>query len=356
MHCKKILTVSAIVALVTSCSIRNIKSNSQADDYTARIDSLIQTTTPRLFNGVILITQNGVTKYSKAFGYSDLAKKIPLKMDDNFRIQSNSKQITAVLVLKQVERGTIKLDDPVSAHLSDLKNTWADTVTVHEVLNMSAGIVAVGKPLAFKPGTNFRYSNPAYGLLQRIIRNVTGREFTAVADDLFKSLGMTNTYCYNLDKPNIGLINGYWISKDSFELVDFKAMNFTAESWANFVPAGGIISNAIDLNRWDTMLHEGHILHKKSYEQMTHSPVVDSDFAFSDGKSNYGYGVNIQEKPIKYIGHAGRGIGFTCLKIYVPSRKLDVIILENVYSRDDNAIYHFEKAIRQVVERSSLMR
>lgn len=327
------------------------------DDYSSKIDSLIQTTNPRRFNGVILITQKGKTKYSKTIGYSDFEKRIPLTLKDNFRIQSNSKQITAVLILIEVEKGNLSLDKPIKTYLTDLTQPWADTVTVHQLLNMSAGIVNLDKPLAFKPGTDFYYSNPAYGLLGRLIEKVTGKKYIEAANDLFKKLKMKNTFCYEIDKPNPGLIIGYWLSKDSTSLVDFKTLNFTNESWTNFVPAGGIISNAIDLNTWDTKLHSGKILQAKSYVSMVNSIIVDSDFTFSEKKSNYGYGVNInEEEPIKYIGHAGRGIGFVSLKIYVPSKKLDIIILENIYNRDTNIVYFFEKNIRQIVINSNLVK
>lgn len=327
------------------------------DDYSSKIDSLIQTTNPRGFNGVILITKKNKKKYSKTMGYSDLERKTPLTLRDNFRIQSNSKQITAVLILREVEKGNLSLDNPVKTYLTGLKQPWADTVTVHQLLNMSAGIVNTDKPLAFKPGTDFYYSNPAYGLLGRLIEQVTGKKYIELANDLFRELKMKNTYCYEMDKTNNGLINGYWVTKDSISLVDFKTFNFTNESWANFIPAGGIISNAIDLNIWDTKLHNGKILQTKSYVSMVNSTIIDSDFAFSEKKSNYGYGVNINEgEPVKYIGHAGRGIGFVSLKIYVPSKKLDIIILENIYHRDTNIVYHFEKKIRQIVMNSSLVK
>lgn len=325
------------------------------DDYSSKIDSLIQTTNPRSFNGVILITQKGKIKYSKTSGYADFEKKIPLTLKDNFRIQSNSKQITAVLVLREIEKGKLSLDNPIKTYLTDLKQQWADTVTVHQLLNMSAGITNLDKPLAFKPGTDFYYSNPAYGLLGRLIEKVSGKKYIEVANNLFKELKMKNTYCYEIDKTNNSLVNGYWLTKDSISLVDFKTLNFTNESWENFIPAGGIISNAIDLNTWDRRLHSGKILQNKSYIAMVNSPIIDSDFTFSETKSNYGYGVNInEEEPLKYIGHAGRGIGFVSLKIYVPSKKLDVIILENIYNRDTNIVYHFEKKIRQIVMNSSL--
>lgn len=79
---------------------------------------------------------------------------------------------------------------------------------------------------------------------------------------------------------------------------------------------------------------------------MTNSNIIDSDFTFSEEKSNYGYGININEaQPLKYIGHAGRGIGFVSLKFYVPTKKLCVIILENIYERDTNIVYHFQKKL-----------
>ncbi|MBK7869394.1 MAG: beta-lactamase family protein [Saprospiraceae bacterium] len=249
------------------------------------------------------------------------------------------------------------LDQPIKTYLADLKQQWADTVTVHQLLNMSAGIVNLEKPLAFKPGTDFYYSNPAYGLLGRLIEKITGKKYIEVANNLFKKLKMHNTYCYEIDKPNNGLINGYWLTKDSIELVNFKSLNFTDESWSSFIPAGGIISNAIDLNIWDTKLHNGEILQTKSYMSMINSPIIDSDFTFSEKKSNYGYGVNINEdEPIKYMGHSGRGIGFVSLKFYVPAKKLDVIILENTYYRDNTIVYHFEKEIRQIIMNSNLVK
>lgn len=341
-------------------SILYFSSNSYGqlkDDYSAKIDSLIQTTSPRNFNGVILITQKGKTKYSKVFGYSDIENKIPLTIKDNFRIQSNSKQITAVLILKEVEKGNIVLENPIKTYLPDLKQPWADTVTVNQLLNMSSGIVSLTEPLAFKPGTGFFYSNPAYGLLGRLIEKITGKKFKDVANKLFKELKMNNTYCAELDNPNIGLINGYWLTKDSINIVNIKGMNFTNETWTNFVPAGGIISNVTDLNIWDKKLHNGKILQKKSYVNMVNSTVINSDDTFSEKKSNYGYGVKInEEEPIKYIGHGGRGIGFVSLKFYIPAKKLDVIILENTYYRDDNIVYFFEKNIRQIVMNSNLVK
>ena len=61
-----------------------------------QIDSLILTKSAKTFNGVILVSENGQTKYLKNFGYSDIEKKELLKLNDQFVIGSISKQFTAV--------------------------------------------------------------------------------------------------------------------------------------------------------------------------------------------------------------------------------------------------------------------
>jgi D-alanyl-D-alanine carboxypeptidase len=53
----RLLTIF-IATLLVSCNGYGQKK----DNYSAKIDSLIKTTSPRSFNGVILITQKGKTK------------------------------------------------------------------------------------------------------------------------------------------------------------------------------------------------------------------------------------------------------------------------------------------------------
>jgi len=349
---------------ILSCNNKNSnpqeqeQAQLQVNDYAPKLDSLIQTTRPRTFNGVILITQNGETKYSKAYGHAHFKDRTPISLKDNFRIQSNSKQVTAVLLLKEVENGKIDLKSTIRKYLPDFKQTWADTVTVHQLLNMSSGIRSIDKPLLFEPGTAYKYSNAAYGLLGSIIERVTGKTYIELANNLFKSLAMTNTYCYEIGKTNQGLISGYEVASDQFKLVDFNARGITQEGWKAFIPAGGIISNAQDLNIWDTKLHTGKILKPTSYQLMINYNNTGQHDAFGDEKIGYGYGLRIYDKkPLKkHIGHAGRGIGFASIKFYVPEKNLDVIVLENVYNEDASIVYHFEKEIRKIVLNSSLVK
>lgn len=352
-----------LALLIISCNNKNKNKSDtnsikeQIDDYSAKIDSLIQTTNPRSFNGVVLITQNGETKYSKTYGYSNFDDKTPITLKDNFRIQSNSKQITAVLILKEVDNEKINLKSPISKYLPNINQTWADTVTVHQLLNNTSGITSINEPLLFDAGTEFYYSNAGYGLLGRIIEKVTGKEYIEVANNLFKKLEMHNSYCYELGKANNGLINGYRGTNNEFNLVDINTIVNSEEGWKDFIPAGGIISNVNDLNVWDKNLHNGKLLNPDTYKLMTNfNHTTDFFNVFGKEKVGYGYGVCISNKPLNNIGHGGKGIGFGSFKFYVPEKDLDVIVLENVYNEDSNIFFHFEREIREIVLNSNLVK
>lgn len=318
-----------------------------------RLDRLILDTTVRPFNGVILISQGSKSLYSRAHGFSNFETKTPIKLSDKFRIQSNSKQITAVLVLKQAERGTIDLNSPISTYLPELEQPWAKAVTVHQLLNMTSGIKSLDEDLLFPPGTDFYYSNPGYGLLGAVLQKVTGKSYLILADELFADLGMHNTHSYKFDSKS-DVIDGYVDSGDGLKRLDFEDINFSAESWERFAPAGGIISTAADLLLWDSKLHKGRLLSDAMYQKLSNYSILSPDVAFNSDKVGYGYGVTIDDKSAKkHIGHAGRGIGFASIKFYIPEDDICVIVLENVYMYDQNSnpemIYHFEREIRSLV-------
>lgn len=346
----------SFILLLFACKNENKNSNTKkeiVDDYSTKLDSLIETKNPRKFNGVILITKNGKTVYSKAQGYSDFENKKTISLNDNFRIQSNSKQITAVLILKEVEKGTIHLESPIKKYLPNLKQDWVDKVTVHQLLNMSSGIVDLEKPLIFEAGKGYRYSNPAYALLGRILERSTGKSFTELVNEEFKTLGMKNSYAYNFKGLNNKLINGHWLENDEIIQVQFYSLGFfTKETWKDFIPAGGMISNVKDLSIWDTKLHNGKILSPKYYNKMIDPTNRGPHASFDNDTIGYAYGLRVHDKhPKKHLGHGGRGLGFANIKIYIPDSDVNVIVLENIYCLDDNSkyVYYYENEIRKLI-------
>lgn len=324
------------------------------DDYSDKIDSLIQTTNPRNFNGVILITKKGETKYAKTFGYSDMEEKTPFTLDDKFMIMSNSKQITAVLILKEVEKKKIDLESSVRTYLPDLPQAWADTVTVHQLLNFSSGITSIDAPLSFKPGTNFLYGVTTYTMLSKILEKVTGEKFITLANNLFAELGMKNSSCYEEHQAQTQVLKGYVNTNNVFKI---RERQIQGQGWIDFIPAGGIISSANDLSIWDANLHKGKLLKPETYQLMINYNITDDHEAFGTEKYGYGHGVRVGNVPSKkFIGHGGKGLGFVSIKVYFPEKEVDLIVLENQYHEDNNLAYYHESKIREIVMNSNLLK
>ncbi|MCP1301285.1 beta-lactamase family protein [Chryseobacterium sp. S0630] len=298
-------------------------SAQKKNTYVQKIDSIITASSPIKFNGVVLVTQKGKVQYLKSNGYKDFEKKIPLKTDDQFEIMSNSKQVTAVLVLQAAEQGKLDLHTPIKKYLPTLTQTWADTVTIHHLLNHTHGITKLEKPSAFKAGSQFKYGNLSYMMLGEILKNTTGKSFTELSNSLFKKLRMDQTFVYN-PKNNQSLVPGYMNENNQFEKVKESFLN------EDIVPAAGIISTVQDLAKWDQALFKGKLLSPEFQKQMMTPSTRSQHDVFGKESMGFGYNVRfIKEAGLDYFAVTGLGDGFTCLNTYFPSTDTTLIILEN---------------------------
>ncbi|MTH15503.1 serine hydrolase domain-containing protein [Flavobacterium sp. LC2016-01] len=341
----KTLSLLSLIFLLSNCNSFAQKK----DNYAAKIDSLIQNTSP-VFNGVVLISKNGKTLYSKAKGVSDFETKKPLKIDSQFEIMSNSKLITAILILLEVEKGKVELNAPIKKYLPELTQSWGDSVTVHQLLNHTHGIVDIQKPLAFKPGTHFGYGNLSYTLLTKIIEVTSKKSYTEMANALFKKLKMKDTYCYSKDK-NQNLVTGYINSDGTFEKVTQTLI--TPQN----LGADGVVSTVNDLAIWNNNLHKGKILKPETYKSILHYNITSQHNLFGKEYEGYGYGIRIIEKEaVKYIGHTGLGDGFSSINLYFPESDISLVIIENQMSKNADLFYASEFKIKNILLKSDLLK
>ena len=210
----KTIFLSLITAVLLNCNSTKTASN---NSFSQKIDSLIQTENPRKFNGVVLISQNGKNVYQKAHGISDVEKNAEVKLGDHFSSMSIAKQITATLVMLEVEKGTIDLNAPIKKYLKNLSYDWAEKVTVHRLLNNSSGIDSweLKEELLFEPGTQFKYSNIGYATLGEILESATGKSYENLVSELFAKQGMKNSFYPNKVNQK-KLVNSFFISKKIF--------------------------------------------------------------------------------------------------------------------------------------------
>ena len=339
----------------------NLFSEEFTDDYSERIDSILDTKPPRIFNGLVIVTENEKTKYIREEGFSFMKEKLPVSYNSKYRIMSNSMEITAVLVLREAERGNIDLHKTINTYLPDLKQGWTNKVSVHHLLNMSSGLINLEQPLIFDSGNGYSHNNLNYTLLGRIVEQVTGREYAEIVNELFDELGMSRAYCYQLEGPNEGIINGYWNGEDSTDLVDINSLGFTVQDWQDFIPAGGIVSTVADVGIWDEKLHGGEILGDEYYQLLITPSNRGAHPVFDNDTIGYAYGVRVDNRySILCLGDGGHGLGFISCKFYIPEKKVGVIIWENICPKESNpltndATYYFENEIRRIIMTSNLV-
>lgn len=176
------------------------------------------------------VTRRGKLIYARGCGYADLGKKEEVQPDSLFRTASNSKPITAMAILKLMEQGKLKLDDPILMHLTDVvpgakrKNHPWSKITIQHCLQHTGGwdtvkakfdpmfrsvpiaealkvpppatakhvirFMATKKP-DFPAGNRYAYSNFGYVLLGRIIEQASGQTYEQyVQKHVFEPIGI----------------------------------------------------------------------------------------------------------------------------------------------------------------------
>lgn len=103
-------------------------SNSQqrglAAERLARIEALFQSDVGKgvIPGAVVLIARDGAPAYLKAFGFRDREKGLPMATDSIFRIASMTKPMVSIAAMMLAEEGKLRLVNPVSTYLPELKN------------------------------------------------------------------------------------------------------------------------------------------------------------------------------------------------------------------------------------------
>lgn len=268
---------------------------------------------------------------------------------------SIAKQITATLILQQVEKGTIDLHQPIRKYLPDFQYSWADTVTVHHLLNHTSGLYSDDlKPnLKFKTGKEFSYSNVGYYVAGLVLEKQSGKSYQELVTALFKKCKMNDSF-YPTETSSQLLTKGHTIKED----VTFKLNKKSGFDPTNYF-GSHLIVTAPDLAKWNECLHNGKLLKPETYKLMTNYSTTATHQLFSENPIGYGYGLRINDKADIYeIGHTGfhPSEGFTAVNLYYPKTKTSVIVMENVANENFEIAYYFEQEIRKIVMNSKLLK
>lgn len=344
---RQIICYRKLSSALVACAfvLLAVQSSVLAQDKAAKIDEVMTAANKyRLFNGSVLVAENGKVIYKKGLGLAQMEWNIPNTTDTKFRLGSITKQFTSALVLQLVDQGKVKLDAKLSEYLPAYRKDIGDKVTVHQLLNHTSGIPSyTGLPgffndvsrnpytvdefvkkyasnnLEFEPGSKFSYNNSGYFLLGAIIEKVTGQTYEqALKERILDPLGMKNTGYDHHANIIEKRASGYQKVATGYVNAPYLDMSIP-------YAAGSMYSTVEDLYLWDQALYADKVVSASSKELMYKPTLGDYAYGWVITKAKLGTG----SETVSKIAHGGGINGFNTVIVRFPEQKHLIVMLDN---------------------------
>src|SRR5580765_5287195 len=306
------------------------------------------------------------------YGSANLAKNQPVDENTIYHWASNTKPFTGIAIMQLRDRGLLKLDDPVTKYLPELRavhNAYGsmDEITIRQLMTHSAGFRNPTWPwdqgkdwepfepteysqlvamfpfteILFKPGSKFSYSNPGIIFLGKIIEKLSGDDYEVYIDkNIFKPLEM---YCSYFDATPYHLLkyrsHSYYIENGKRTTARFDANTGIT------VSNSGLNSPLPDMIRYLSFLDGGPskkdvydgVLKRSSLEEMWQPQIKASVDA--NGNADFTTDIGLiffldQRVPTQHLGHGGDQNGFISYIDFEPKKSAASIMVFNT-----NVIY-----------------
>jgi CubicO group peptidase (beta-lactamase class C family) len=325
-----------------------ISQQLKPDDRTAQVDKIVSDQMKRQQSPAmaVAVAENGSLVYSNAFGLADKENSVPAKPETLIRTGSLAKPLTAVAAMTLVELGKLDLDAPVQKYCPAFpEKPWP--ITTRELLTHTAGIrdyqgrefsstehfknmsdglrIFSSDPLLFEPNTRFSYTTYGYTVVGCVIEGASKKEyFDYLREHVLIPAGMTHTFVDDVHAIIPNRARGYQISE-----ADGKIENADLMDSSYKIPGGGLVTTAEDLAHFGISLMDGKILKPETLAAMW-TPTRRPDP--HNKPSNYGMGFGIERfNGLMLAVHKGDQQGISCSLALVPSKRLAVVVMMNIY-------------------------
>lgn len=303
------------------------------------------------------VVVDGDLVWARGFGFADREARRPMPPSAISRTGSISKSVTAVLMMRLVDAGVIRLDDAVEDFMPEVRGftdarPGTDPITFRQMASHTAGLMreprwseaATGPiglweerilesiPLtAFDtiPGARYQYSNIGFGTLGLALSRAAGRPFMElVEEEIFAPLGMTgSTFVLGDLEPRLAV--GYANRRDGSIDADQPAREHAGRGYK--VPNGGVYSTLADLGRFMGAMSGVPGLRILSEESRMEALTVQTPEDPADGYG-LGFSVRVDEDGRIVAGHGGSVAGYTANIQFDPDARIGVVLLRN-YNR-----------------------
>lgn len=276
--------------------------------------------------------------------------RLPMEADTLFDLASLTKPIaTATSVMVLVERGRVRLRDPIAKHLPEVTGDHGDSITIERLLTHHSGYIPDNALEDYRhgineswrrlfalvprdpPGTRFRYSDVNFELLGKVVERVSGRPLDVfVREEVHAPLGMQSTR-FN-PKPE-QLANCAASEPRDGKMLVGEVHDPRAALLGGVAGHAGLFSTAGDLARYAAMMLGGgkldgvRVLSPAAVREMTRHRDVSGVRRTAGWDARSGYSSNRAELMTdRAFGHSG----FTGTSIWIdPGLDLFVIVLSN---------------------------
>lgn len=211
------LLSASVLAQITSQNTSTLVMDLTANqERFAPVDAVVKTAIlqGRTPGAVVIVGHEGKVVYRKAFGSRSLDPTIePMTVDTVFDMASLTKVMaTTASIMRLVQLGQIKLNDPVAKFIPEFAQNGKEDVTIRQLLTHYSGLRAdldlkpdwTGQSEAFRlanaerqinpPGSTFLYSDINFIVLGEIVQRVSALGLNQYAEAfVFSPLGMTST-------------------------------------------------------------------------------------------------------------------------------------------------------------------
>jgi D-alanyl-D-alanine carboxypeptidase len=333
-----------------------------------------------LVPGAVVAIRTPQGSYTAAVGTTELGKQTPPEVNTHFRIASNSKTMTAALVVLLAQDGKLKFSDPVSDYVPDVPS--GNGITVADLLKMRSGLynytnapelsaqldadpakawtpqqvlaIAFAHPPNDAPNTAYEYDNTNYALLGLIAEKVGGAPLAEqMQNRLFGPLELQQTSLPATDDIEIPTpySHGYMYGGSAYAMVDdpypadlkaagragtLKPVDYTHQNPSYAHAAGAVISTADNMAAWMRALVSGKVF-DADYQRIWRDSLQAEDPNNPDGQK-YGYGISYQRfsPTAAMYYHGGEMPGFNSFMGYDPDSDVSLVIWTNLtISLDD---------------------
>jgi CubicO group peptidase (beta-lactamase class C family) len=382
-----IFTLLFLCGLNVSCQ-SNEHQQSQYD-FTKIHEIILSAIKDSAFPGaVVLVSNDGGVIYEKVFGhftYDDTSAAVT--KNTIYDIASLTKVIaTTTAVMICYDNNLFELDDPVEKYISDFAQNGKENVTIKNLLLHNSGLPAFKRfynnyssadeiindiykmplsdeiindiykmPLSYETESKTVYSDLGFITLQKIIEQVTGKEFDVFCkEEIFIPLQMNSTFFNPPDSLQYKIAPTEYDNSWRNKLVWGKVHDETSVLLNGVAGHAGLFSTAQDISNLLILLlndgaFDGNQIIKSATVKLFTTRYSDKSTRALGWDTKSGEGSSAGELfDTTSFGHTG----FTGTSVWVdPTREIFVVLLTNrVYpTRENKKLYKVRPALHNAV-------